>query len=83
MDVLEKVSYIITPKSFSPVLTGMLIKQIDNLVHFVGTDSFRLVRYTAIADLGDFKAIVPVDALKAIAPILKYAISIGATKIML
>ena len=76
-------SYVITPKSFSPVLTGMLIKQIDNLVHFVGTDSFRLVRYTAKVDLGEIEAIVPVDALKAIAPILKYAISIGATKIML
>ena len=83
LDAIEKVSYVITPKSFSPVLTGMLIKQIDNLVHFVGTDSFRLVRYTAEADLGDVEAIVPVDALKAIAPILKYAISIGATKIKL
>lgn len=76
-------SYVITEKSFSPVLTGMLIKQIDNLVHFVGTDSFRLVRYTAIADLGEIEAIVPVATLKAIAPILKYAISIGTTKIML
>lgn len=83
MDAIEKVSYVITEKSFSPSLTGMLIKQIDNLVHFVGTDSFRLVRYTAEADLGDVEVIVPVDALKAIAPILKYAISIGATKIKL
>lgn len=83
LEAIEKVSYVITEKSFSPSLTGMFIKQIDNLVHFVGTDSFRLVRYTAEADLGEIEAIVPVDALKAIAPILKYAISIGATKIML
>ena len=83
LDAIEKVSYVITEKSFSPSLTGMLIKQIDNLVHFVGTDSFRLVRYTAEADLGDVEVIAPVDALKAIAPILKYAISIGATKIKL
>ena len=83
MEAIEKVSYVITEKSFSPSLTGMLIKQIDNLVHFVGTDSFRLVRYTAEADLGEFECIVPVDALKAIAPILKYAISIGATKLKL
>ena len=83
LKAIEKVSYVIKEKSFSPSLTGMLIKQIDDLVHFVGTDSFRLVRYTAKADLGDFEAIVPVDALKAIAPILKYAISIGATKIKL
>ena len=83
LEAIEKVSYVITEKSFSPSLTGMFIKQIDNLVHFVGTDSYRLVRYTAEADLGEIEAIVPVDALKAIVPILKYAISIGATKIML
>lgn len=82
LDVIEKVSYVIKEKSFSPSLTGMLIKQVDGLVHFVGTDSFRLVRYTAKANLGDFEAIVPVDALKAIAPVLKYAISIGTTKLM-
>lgn len=82
LDAINKVSYVILEKSFSPTLTGMLMKKIDELVHFVGTDSFRLVRYTAKANLGDFEAIVPVDALKAIAPVLKYAISIGTTKLM-
>lgn len=81
LEAIEKVSYVITPKSFSPSLTGMLIKQIADQTNFVGTDSFRLVRYRAQADLWEFECIVPVDTLTTLIPVLKYAVSIGATRL--
>ena len=46
---IEKVEYAITEKSFSPVLTGVLMKSktedAQHKIIFVGTDSFRLSEY--------------------------------------
>ena len=44
---IEKVEYAVTEKSFTPVLTGVLLR-VDTTAHkvtFVGTDSFRLAEY--------------------------------------
>ena len=41
-DGINKVEYAVTEKNFSPVLTGVLLKAKEDMLYFVGTDSFRL-----------------------------------------
>ena len=75
---LEKVEYAITEKSFSPALTGLVIKskQEDwqHKIIFVWTDSFRLSEFKTInTNSQDFSLIIPKVAIADIGQIIKYA----------
>lgn len=76
---ISDVEYAITEKSFSPVLTGVLIKSRtdgDQSLVFVGSDSFRLAEYKIANRLGqDFSLIIPKVSITDIKTLLDYAVS--------
>lgn len=77
---IDHVEYAVTDKSFSPVLTGVLIKTgrnnaSDKLI-FVGTDSFRLSEYRIHqATNSDFSLIIPKALVNDMRSIVGYAIN--------
>ena len=75
----EKVEYAITEKSFSPILTGMLMKSKtewdQHKIIFVGTDSFRLSEYKTLnTNTNDFSLVIPKVAITDVKYLVKYAI---------
>ena len=75
---LDKVEYAITEKSFSPVLTGLVIKsKLEDGQHkiiFVWTDSFRLSEFKTInTNSQDFLLIIPKVSIADIGQVIKYA----------
>ena len=75
----EKVEYAITEKSFSPILTGMLMKSKtewdQHKIIFVGTDSFRLSEYKTLnTNTNDFSLVIPKVAITDIKYLVNYAI---------
>jgi len=75
---LEKVEYSITEKSFSPVLTGLVIKskveEWQPKIIFVGTDSFRLSEYKTLnTNSQEFSLIIPKVSITDIGQLIKYA----------
>lgn len=75
----EKVEYAITEKSFSPILTGMLMKSKtewdQHKIVFVGTDSFRLSEYKTLnTNTNDFSLVIPKIAITDIKYLVNYAI---------
>lgn len=75
----EKVEYAITEKSFSPILTGMLMKSKtewdQQRIVFVGTDSFRLSEYKTLnVNKNDFSLVIPKIAITDIKYLINYAI---------
>lgn len=77
---IDHVEYAVTEKSFSPVLTGVLIKTKksdsgEELV-FVGTDSFRLSEYKISQSLNsDFSLIIPKSLINDLKSVLNFAIN--------
>lgn len=76
---IEKVEYAITEKSFSPVLTGVLMKSktedAQSKIIFVGTDSFRLSEYKTInTNSNEFSLIIPKVSISDIKHLVNYAI---------
>lgn len=76
---IEKVEYAITEKSFSPVLTGVLMKSktenSQSKIIFVGTDSFRLSEYKTLnTNANDFSLIIPKVSISDIKHLVNYAI---------
>lgn len=77
---IDHVEYAVTEKSFSPVLTGVLMKtkksdSKEELV-FVGTDSFRLSEYkTPQSIASDFSLIIPKTLINDLRSVLNYAIN--------
>lgn len=77
---IDHVEYAVTDKSFSPVLTGVLMKTgkktSENEVIFVGTDSFRLSEYRLPQSLNsEFALIIPKGLINDMRTIVNYAIS--------
>ena len=75
----EKVEYAITEKSFSPILTGMLMKSKTEWdqykIIFVGTDSFRLSEYKTLnTNTNDFSLVIPKVAITDVKYLVNYAI---------
>ena len=75
----EKVEYAITEKSFSPILTGMLMKSKtewdQHKIIFVGTDSFRLSEYKTLnTNTKDFSLVIPKVAITDVKYLVNYAI---------
>ncbi len=75
----EKVEYAITEKSFSPILTGMLMKSKtewdQHKIIFVGTDSFRLSEYKTLnTNTNDFSLVIPKVAITDVKYLVNYAI---------
>lgn len=75
----EKVEYAITEKSFSPILTGMLMKSKtewdQHKIIFVGTDSFRLSEYKTLnTNANDFSLVIPKVAITDVKYLVNYAI---------
>lgn len=76
---IEKVEYAITEKSFSPVLTGVLMKSktedTQSKIIFVGTDSFRLSEYKTLnTNSNEFSLIIPKVSISDIKHLVNYAI---------
>lgn len=76
---IEKVEYAITEKSFSPVLTWVLMKskleEGQPKIIFVGTDSFRLSEYKTLnTQASDFSLIIPKVSINDIKHLVNYAI---------
>lgn len=77
---VKKVEFSITEKSFSPVLTGVLMKnnpENPNQIIFAGTDSFRLTEFQIQTEQTnpEFQLVIPKLAINDIAKIADYAIS--------
>lgn len=73
---IEKVEYTVSEKSFTTVITGILLKLQDQKIHFVWTDSFRLAEYSIPVDSKDkFQIIVPKDAANEIKKVAEYFMS--------
>ena len=75
----EKVEYAITEKSFSPILTGMLMKSKtewdQHKIIFVGTDSCRLSEYKTLnTNTNDFSLVIPKVAITDVKYLVNYAI---------
>lgn len=76
---IEKVEYAITEKSFSPVLTWVLMKskleEGQPKIIFVGTDSFRLSEFKTLnTQTSDFSLIIPKVSINDIKHLVNYAI---------
>ena len=77
---LDHVDYAVTEKSFSPVLTWVLIKtkksDAGEQLVFVGTDSFRLSEYKVPQSLNsDFSLIIPKSLINDLRSVLNFAIN--------
>lgn len=77
---IDHVEYAVTEKSFSPVLTGVLIKtgkaEASEKLIFVGTDSFRLSEYRIHQATGsDFSLIIPKGLINDMRAIVSFAIA--------
>jgi DNA polymerase-3 subunit beta len=84
---IEKVSYAVTDKNFSPILTGILMKikkseQGYKLV-FVGTDSFRLAEYKLSLPDADreISIIIPKMNINELQKVVDHYISIGGSEL--
>jgi len=77
---IEQVEYAVTEKNFSPVLTGVLLRNKKNgdsgQLIFVGTDSFRLAEYKTqnSNDEEEMSLIIPKLSINDIHKISQYAI---------
>ncbi len=80
---VKKVEYAITEKSFSPVLTGVLVKNDADTIVFAGTDSFRLVEFKikSAENADPFQLVIPKVAINDIANIASYSIEKEANDI--
>lgn len=80
---VKKVEYAITEKSFSPVLTGVFVKNTKQNIVFAGTDSFRLVEFTLKGgdNAEDFQLVIPKVAINDIANIAHYSIEKSSEEI--
>lgn len=71
---ISKVEYAVTEKNFSPVLTGVLLKAKEDMLYFVGTDSFRLAECkTNSTNKEEFSLIVPKVTMTDMQKIAEYA----------
>ena len=76
---IDYVEYAVTEKSFSPVLTGVLMKTgkwvASNKLIFVGTDSFRLSEYRVNhTNASDFSLIMPKALVNDMRTVVNFAI---------
>ena len=76
---IDHVEYAVTEKSFSPVLTGVLMKtgkwEASNKLIFVGTDSFRLSEYRVNhTNASDFSLIMPKALVNDMRTVVNFAI---------
>ncbi|MBB1557358.1 MAG: DNA polymerase III subunit beta [candidate division SR1 bacterium] len=76
---IDHVEYAVTEKSFSPVLTGVLMKtgkgDASNKLIFVGTDSFRLSEYRVNhTNASDFSLIMPKALVNDMRTVVNFAI---------
>lgn len=76
---IDHVEYAVTEKSFSPVLTGVLMKtgkwDVSNKLIFVGTDSFRLSEYRVNhTNASDFSLIMPKALVNDMRTVVNFAI---------
>jgi len=76
---IDHVEYAVTEKSFSPVLTGVLMKtgkwDASNKLIFVGTDSFRLSEYRVnYTNASDFSLIMPKALVNDMRTVVNFAI---------
>lgn len=76
---IDHVEYAVTEKSFSPVLTGVLMKtgkwNASNKLIFVGTDSFRLSEYRVNhTNASDFSLIMPKALVNDMRTVVNFAI---------
>lgn len=76
---IDHVEYAVTEKSFSPVLTGVLMKtgkwDASNKLIFVGTDSFRLSEYRVNhTNASDFFLIMPKALVNDMRTVVNFAI---------
>ena len=76
---IDHVEYAVTEKSFSPVLTGVLMKtgkwDASNKLIFVGTDSFRLSEYRVNhTNVSDFSLIMPKALVNDMSNVVNFAI---------
>ena len=76
---IDHVEYAVTEKSFSPVLTGVLMKtgkwDATNKLIFVGTDSFRLSEYRVNhTNVSDFSLIMPKALVNDMRTVVNFAI---------
>lgn len=76
---IDHVEYAVTEKSFSPVLTGVLMKtgkwDASNKLIFVGTDSFRLSEYRVNhMNASDFSLIMPKALVNDMRTVVNFAI---------
>lgn len=76
---IDYVEYAVTEKSFSPVLTGVLMKtgkwDASNKLIFVGTDSFRLSEYRVNhTNASDFSLIMPKALVNDMRTVVNFAI---------
>ncbi len=81
---VKRVEFSITEKSFSPVLTWVLLKNSQentNQIIFAGTDSFRLTEFKIQTEQSnpEFQLVIPKIAINDIAKIADYAISYEST----
>ena len=79
---IDHVEYAVTEKSFSPVLTGVLMKtgkwDASNKLIFVGTDSFRLSEYRVNhTNASDFSLIMPKALVNDMRTVVNFAIGKG------
>ena len=76
---IDHIEYAVTEKSFSPVLTGVLMKtgkwDASNKLIFVGTDSFRLSEYRVNhTNASDFSLIMPKALVNDMRTVVNFAI---------
>ena len=76
---IDHVEYAVTEKSFSPVLTGVLMKtgkwDASNKLIFVGTDSYRLSEYRVNhTNASDFSLIMPKALVNDMRTVVNFAI---------
>ncbi len=61
---IERVETCIPEKSFTTIITWMLLKWKENKLAFVGTDSFKLAEYKADYELSsDFEVVIPKNVI--------------------
>ncbi len=82
---IAKVEYAVTEKNFSPVLTGILLKNKNSKLIFAGTDSFRLAEYKILSPLPneEFSFIIPKIAMTDIQRLCEYGLEHGNEQIQI